>query len=398
MSATNINSTFTGVPNNGNINKTVDRGTYTGSGYTGVNGIAITKFDDNHNLIGNPYPSAINALQFLNDNSAVIEGNVKLWTHNTNPGTSITNPFYGSYPYNYTANDYMTINFTGSTTPTASSSIKAGQAFFVVMLDGATGSGTVNFNNGQRRDNSGTPYANDNFFRSSNQQNVNFDDLERHRIWLDIFDANNASERTLVGYVQGATMNLDSAYDAIANPLEMGIYSIINNDAYVIQGRSLPFDDNDQVAIGFNVSNAGTYKIAINTADGLFLGAQDIYLKDEELNIYHDLKSSPYSFTATAGSHNNRFKLVYKTATVLNNDTFNQNEIQITKIKEIVNIVSGTETMDNVKIYDIRGRLIVEKSKINSNSISINLNNIQDQVLIVNIITTEGIKVTKKIL
>ena len=54
--------------------------------------------------------------------------------------------------------------------------------------------------------------------------------------------------------------------------------------------------------------------------------------------------------------------------------------------------------MENVKIFDIRGRLIIEKSNINSNSISIDLNSIQDQVLIVNILTTTGIKVTRKIL
>lgn len=400
MAATNINSTFTGIPNNGIIPVTVSRGTYIGTGYTGVNGVAITKFDDNHNLIGNPYPSAINALQFLNDNSAILEGNIRLWTHGTNPGTGITNPFYGSYSYNYSASDYMTINFTGSTIPTASSSIKAGQAFFVIMQDGATSSGTVNFNNAQRRDSGGLPYANDNFFRSSNQQDsnvVNFDDLERHRIWLDIKNANNITETTLVGYVEGATMNSDSTYDALTNPLDMGIYSIVNNESFIIQGRSLPFDDNDQVAIGFNVPTTGTYSIGINTADGLFLGTQNIYLKDELLNVYHNLKTTPYSFTATAGIHDTRFKLVYKN-TVLSNVTFNENEFQIAKNKNIIEIVSGNEIMENVKVFDIRGRLIVEKSSINSNSISIDMMNVQDQVLIVNIVTTEGIKVTKKIL
>jgi hypothetical protein len=193
-------------------------------------------------------------------------------------------------------------------------------------------------------------------------------------------------------------MDDDNNYDAIADPLTMGIYSLINNKPFIIQGRSLPFDDNDQVAIGFNVPSPGTYKIAINTADGLFLGTQDVYLKDEELNIYHDLKTTPYTFIATAGNHNNRFKLVYKTASVLSNVTFNENEVQITKNKNIVHIISGNETMENVKIFDIRGRLIVEKTNIKSNSISIDMNNAKDQVLIVNIITSEGIKVTKKIL
>jgi hypothetical protein len=145
------------------------------------------------------------------------------------------------------------------------------------------------------------------------------------------------------------------------------------------------------------VPNPGTYKIAINTADGLFLGTQNVYLKDELLNIYHDLKLAPYSFTATTGVYNNRFKLVYKN-TVLSNVIFNENEIQIAKNNNIIDIVSGNETMENVKIFDIRGRLLVEKTNINSNSISIDMNNVEDQVLIVNIHTIEGIKVTRKIL
>jgi hypothetical protein len=401
MAATDINSSFTGRPNNGNIGVTVNRGVYNDVDYFGANGALITSLDDNHNLIGNPYPSAINALRFIYDNSAVIKGTIKLWKHGIDPGLNnggtITNPFYGTYTYNYSASDYMVITYTGSTVPTASSSIKAGQAFFVEMQNGTEGSGTVFFNNVQRRDSGGLPYANDNFFRNANQENDDLDNLERHRIWLDILDSNNTSERALVGYIEGATMGDDNNYDAIADPLTMGIYSLINNKPFIIQGRSLPFDDNDQVAIGFNVPSTGTYKIAINTADGLFLGSQNIYLKDELLNIYHDLKSAPYSFTATAGVYNNRFKLVYKN-TVLSNVAFNENEIQIAKNKNIIDIVSGNEIMDNVKVYDIRGRLLVEKTKINANTISIDMNNIQDQVLIINIVTTEGVKVTKKIL
>ena len=396
MAATNISSTFTGRPNNGTISVPIYRGDYTGSVYPGANGVPINNLDDNYNLIGNPYPSAINALQFLSENP-LIEKNVKLWKHGIDAVNGATNPFYGSFAYNYSGSDYVTINFTGSTTPTSSDIIKSGQAFFVEMLDGATGSGTVNFNNTIRRDGSGSPYLNDNFFRNSNQQTTSFDNIERHRIWLDIVDANNIAETTLLGYVSGATVAKESAYDAIASTLTMGIYSLINNETFVIQGRNLPFDDNDQVAIGFNVPTAGTYHIAINTIDGLFLGTQDIYLKDELLNIYHDLKSAPYLFTATAGIHDTRFKLVYKN-TVLSNVTFNENEIQIAKNRNIIEIVSGNEIMDNVKVYDVRGRLLAEKSKINANAISIDMNNIQDQVLIINIVTSEGIKVTRKIL
>ncbi|WP_339889543.1 glycine-rich domain-containing protein [uncultured Flavobacterium sp.] len=400
LTATTINSTFIGKPNNGDINVPIFKGSYTGTPYTGLNGVTITNSDDNYNLIGNPYPSAINASKFINANSSVIKGSVQLWRHGSDPaannGSTYTNPFYGTYAYNYSASDYITINSSGTSNPSFSENIKAGQAFFVEMLDSSNGNSVI-FNNAQRVDKSGNAYVNDAFYKNSNQQNTNPNELERHRLWLDIKDANNLIDVALVGYIEGATMVDDNIYDAAAISLEMGIYSISNNQSYVIQGRSLPFDDNDQVAIGFNVPTAGTYTIGINLADGLFLGTQDIYLKDESLNIYHDLKTNPYSFTAAAGIHDTRFKLVYKN-TILSNVTFNENEIQIVKNRNIIEIVSGNEIMDDVKVYDVRGRLLAEKSKINANAISIDINNIQDQVLIINIVTSEGIKVTRKIL
>lgn len=403
MPATNINSTFIGVPNNGIITKSVSRGSYTGSDYTGANGVIITNLDDNYNLIGNPYPCAINALDFLSDNSSILNGQVKLWSHGSDPSNANANPFYGSFGYNYSPRDYITINFTGSTSPAASDIIKAGQAFFVIMQDGPATTTNVTFSNSIRRDTNGDAYANDNFFKNSNFENtntpVNTLAFERHRIWLDIVDSSGISNRTVIGYVTGATMDNDNLYDAFSPLSSMRIYSLINSEEFLIQGRALPFDSNDQVPLGFNVSTAGTYHIAINAIDGLFEGNQEIYLKDELLNIYHDLKTAPYAFTTASGAHNDRFKIVYLNNVLSNsNSHFNENEVQITKFDGVIDIVSGNQIMNNVKIYDIRGRLIIEKENVNNNILSIDTKNIENQVLIVNITTTENIKISKKVL
>ena len=61
---------------------------------------------ENWNLIGNPYPSAINAQAFLDDprNSSIVNGTIYLWTHNTQ--ISESNP--GPDKFNYATNDYAT--------------------------------------------------------------------------------------------------------------------------------------------------------------------------------------------------------------------------------------------------------------------------------------------------
>jgi hypothetical protein len=68
----NYTQNFIGVPNNGIINMPISRGTYDGVNYvTGVSGTLATRNDDNWNLIGNPYPSAISANAFLATNTNI---------------------------------------------------------------------------------------------------------------------------------------------------------------------------------------------------------------------------------------------------------------------------------------------------------------------------------------
>lgn len=398
MPATNILSTFTGVPNNGSINVPIERGSYTGAPYTSPNGAIVNNLDDNWNLLGNPYPSALNALQFLFDNNTKIIGNVRLWTHGTDlalTGTTVNNPYYGNFAYNYSSSDYYFINYTGTTIPGGSDLVKSGQAFFVQMIDGPVGSNTVNFNNAQRSNS----FENNNFFRnaenSSNENSIS--NLERHRIWLDIVNANNQSTTTLIGYVESASDTKDSFFDATEKPSgSLGIYSNIDEETFAIQGRSLPFLVSDEVSITFKTTNSGIHHLAILAVDGLFEN-QFIYVKDEFLNVIHDLKSAPYSFSTEAGTHQNRFKIVYQNET-LGIPVVAKNQVVAYKDKtKSIQISTGNLTMDKVKVFDIQGRLIKTASDINNNKLSIDTQDMADQVLMVSITTTDNLTITKKV-
>lgn len=370
-----LNGTFTGVPHNGTITTPITRGNDTNTAtHYGLNGTEITNLSDNYNLIGNPYPSAIRASQFLFNNNTKIEGNVRLWTHGTLPA-AITSPFYDTYAYNYTPGDYYIYNFTGTTCCPAAGSdlfIGAGQGFFVQMIDGPPASDVVSFNNGLRS----FSYNNSLFYRSADQTGTEtgLTGLERHRMWFDIINSDGLNDRTLVGYVEDATMGRDSFFDAnTAVTGNMIIYSLLEEEKLTIQGRSLPFDVNDIVPIGVHIPDNGQYTIALAAIDGLF-ESQAIYLKDKLTNNIHDIKENPYSFSSDQGTFSNRFEIVYQNETLSNPDFSFENIVRVTS-NENLTVHSTIELMESVWVYNVLGQKLAEYKNINSNQLQ--LNNLQ---------------------
>jgi hypothetical protein len=354
---------FNGVPNNAVVSIPILRGSYQGIDYPGTNGITITRFSDNWNLVGNPYPSSINVEDFLNLNTN-IEGAVRIWTHGTLPSTSITNPFYGSYQANYTPNDYITYNGTGTVSgPTGFNGyIASGQGFLVNMLDGSSSSDNLIFNNSLRNKN----HDNSQFYRNSSIDNSLSN--QKNRIWLDLIDSNNLAARTLIGYVTDATYSKDRLFDAVTSVSNViHFYSIIDEDKMTIQGRTIPFDSNDIVNLGYYAPSSGNYSIAIAAVDGLFDDNQEIYLEDKLTGIIHDLRQTTYTFNTIAGEINNRFVLRYNNET-LDSETFNNNsQILVISNENILTIKSFTKNIKEIYIYNLLGQKIYTGNMTNNN-------------------------------
>lgn len=401
---TALTTTFTGQPNNGQFTYQIYRGNYTGADYDAdlVNptNVWTTAFDDNWNLVGNPYPSAIDAEEFLVLNQTQIEGSVWIWKHGLDP-TSTTNPFYANFTYNYLSSDYIKYNGLGSTEPdTFAGKIASGQGFMVNMKDAAASGSTITFNNDLRSAPAYGTYNNTDFFKSS-APTILGNAEEKHRIWLDIINATSGQmDRTLLGYSSNSTMGKDNLYDCFFRPRsEVSLYSVIDNDPFIIQGRALPFDESDVVPMGMKIITAGAHIIAIKKVDGLFAQNQDIYLEDKLLNVIHNLKEAPYNFTSAAGVFNDRFVIRYTNPALSTNATnlIDNNVVVVTNNNQVT-IKSVYEKMKSVVIYDLLGREIVKKEAINLNEVIFNSITARNQALIVKIKLENDTIVTRKIM
>ncbi len=393
-SPVNFTSTFIGVPNNGNITTPISRGTYNivGSYPSPYSPTNATQNDDNWNLLGNPYPSSISADAFLSANSTKIEGFINIWRHGISPNASSTDPFYGNYSYNYDPTDYLTYNLSGPSSPLGFDGyIAAGQGFVVLMNPlSASTSMTASFNNSMRS----SSYRNDQFYRTVSNNSDNFPE---GRIWLDLVSS-TASNSTLIAYVNGATNQKDKLYDAQVDlKATFSIYSLLEGyDRNIIQGRSVPFDQNDKIPLAVKLPNFGSYTIFIKGIDGLFSN-QNIYLEDKELNLIHDLKTVPYTFTADQGEILDRFVLRYTNQILSTDDNELSNQVTIF-VNDHINVKSLGQSIKEIMVYDILGKTLVDKKNIDQHEAILSEIRNTTNVLVVKVKLENDVVITKKVI
>lgn len=374
------NAEFFGVPNNGTITTPI---AISGGGLNDMN------------LIGNPYPSAIDADTFLNYNNplngGVLNGTIFYWTHNI-PITS------NGSTYEYSWNDYASYNLTGGvgtaapssiSCPTCNSSIPngkvgAGQSFFIQGL----GNGVATFTNSMRFG------VNSQFYKNT-PPGIN---PIKNRLWLDISNANGLFKQLLVGYIEGATNDFDTSFDGLAvdagNPIMM--YTILEDKKLAIQGRVLPFDVNDIIPVGYKSTVAGNFEIKLSNFDGLFAN-QNVYIEDTLANIYFNLKTGNYTFVTETGTFDNRFKIHFTDTSVLSNPQHSPSAFIIYNSDTTITVNSGGIAIKEIALYDIEGRLLDKFETQNASEYSF-ISPVRNQVLLVKITTSDNEIFTKKII
>ena len=317
--------TFSGKPNNGKISTQIffNYGT----------GVASNDF----NLVGNPYPSAIDPIKLIQANTDVFDGAIYLWTHQIDADQG----------GNFSSNDYIVYNLAGSqynSVPTPYF-ISSGQGFMVNAIK----TGYLKFENAMR-----VVGNNQYFFKAELSKNS----VEgKDRVWLKIIDQKKVKKETLIGFFDEATSNYDPGYDAKLYPgAGLKIFSIAGDDFLSIQSVEKEFD-NKEIRIGFSTDEEQDLQIGLAKFEG-DLKSIDIYLIDHKLNIEHNLKLGNYNFRETeTGFIIDRFSIKFHATAALSIDEqiSEDNLIRIKQKPEVLELES-LEIIEGVQLFDIMGR------------------------------------------
>ncbi len=340
------------------------------------------------NLIGNPYPSAIDSDAFILENQTVLQGSLYFWTHNT----PIANG-------QYTSDDYAVYTILGGVGTAAKNAginntipngkIASGQAFFVL---GNNQQGNIVYKNTMR-----LKGENNLFFKNNSIKTAATFNFEKHRVWLNLSNKQGVFKQILIGYTTGSTNGKDALFDGVALDGNewLDFYSLNEDIKYTIQGRALPFDTLDIVSIGYRAKQEGNFTISLDDFDGLFV-SQSIYLEDLQESKIHDLKKGDYSFTTAKGTFDDRFVLRYENKNTIPEEitsevqvVYRNNQIQISSLKSKINKVS---------IYSLEGKQLYQVQQLETKTHIIEAALWKSKTLIVRIVLESGEIVSRKVL
>ncbi len=338
-------------------------------------------------LVGNPYPSAIDARDYIWDatNTTAITGTLYFWEQDLSVNSHYIADYVGGYA-TYTINNAGTVeSFTPATFNThnpdgtvntigpSSTSLKfvhryipVGQGF---MIEGAT-NGSARTTNAMRI--FVKEGAQSEFFRTTENNNVSYDEFLYNEDGLQIIpddfkrfrlnvDFNETYTRQLLhNFHQSATEGFDYGLESkTSSTLSSDCHWTFDNEAYITQAHE--FDIDLRIPVVVKVSEQQPLRFRIFDVQNF--GDQPIYIHDIENDLYVDLRSQDYDLNITPGDYLNRFEITFTTE----EDTLSESAVTISdflvfqnNIKEQLVIKNPNNlNITSVSLFDVSGKRIL---------------------------------------
>jgi len=324
----NVEVDLTGTPNNGDIDIPLSH-TFSGD--------LPPDWDkcppDGWNLVGNPYPSAID--WELVEKTGALHPSVHMW-----------NPFY---------NKYATY-FEGITLNDGTNRIAAFQGFFV--RSDSIGD-TLRFRNNQR-------------ILDTIVETRFFKKAEKDIFKLSISIDNNFDETAIYlspNKTYEYNENLDNFKLETTSYTSPLIYIQDRNAELSIKSLN-EFDYYDEVVnLSFYAPKNGDYTLTQTQFDWNTYNATPL-IRDKSNGFVIDLNQSDYTFKSNSGTHEDRFEIFFQPFTVGTNDLIT--DCSVTVVNNQLKIV-GEENIKSLIIYDLAGKVIHNSYKLTTNSFNWNI-------------------------
>nr|WP_321246061.1 T9SS type A sorting domain-containing protein [uncultured Psychroserpens sp.] len=377
---------FRGKPNNGTISNNI--------------------LADNFTLIGNPYPSAIDALLLIHDpqNTNIDVATSPDYTPTTTgvlyyweqtPTTHNTADYVGGYgAYTISSGGVESFSFPtfygyddqGNAVPTppgpgpskvARRYIPIGQGF---MVEGAPGSGSnsVFVKNAHRvyaKESSGNSY----FFRTDgeNNDNTGVEETQYNELGLNIVPDDFKRFRLNINFNQDFTRQLvqnfhNTATDGFDYGLEApssddsttDAFWTQNDEDFVIQAHN--FDIEKRIPIIIKAENQQPIEFSIFDIQN-FDASQPIYIHDIENDTYVDLREQDYSINLPAGNYTDRFEVTFQPEEALSIEGItNENFTIFQNIKNAELTVLNPNGLDikSITLYNVAGKVVINTKNV----------------------------------
>ncbi|MEM5564915.1 T9SS type A sorting domain-containing protein [Psychroserpens sp. AS72] len=378
---------FRGKPNNGTITNSV--------------------LADNFTLIGNPYPSAIDALLLIHDpqntNIAVSPGLPEyaptttgvLYYWEQTPTTHTTADYVGGYgAYTISAGGVETFSFPtfygyddqGNAVPTppgpgpskvARRYIPIGQGF---MVEGAAGSGSnLIYVKNEHRVFAKESSGNSVFFRNDNENEANLDIpvTQYNELGLNIVPSDFKRFRLNINFNQDFTRQLvQNFHNTATDGFDYGLEAPSSDDSptdaswtqddedYVIQAHA--FDIEKRIPVVIKAENQQPIEFSIFDVQN-FDTSQPIYVHDIENEIYVDLREQNYNINLPAGNFTNRFEITFQTSETLDVNEITDEDFQVfqnTKNSELTVLNPNSLDIKSVTLFDVSGKLVLDSENL----------------------------------
>ena len=385
------NYTFVGKPNNGTITTPVTGG--------------------NEALVGNPYPSAIDATQFINDNAGSITGALYFWEHSKTNNSHITIDYEGGY-----AVRNLLSGVAATSPPTGIGSVgmvgkipqryvSVAQGFYVT---GDSDGGNILFNNAQRAFKKESEANTSVFFRNESNGEANTgvenDNLFK-LIRLDFSSPEGAVRHLALGFTPNneASEAVDYGYDALNTdyfPSDMSFQ--IEEGKYIIQGVG-EFNHENMYPITIDMGISGNAEIAITDLEN-FEEDPDVYVYDSLLGTYTRINITPYQTVLDAGTHAERFYIVFEPDNTLDVVTEEYPEVIVNYLNSTNQIyIKVPYSMDIKQVYlvNMLGQTVKSWNSTNaplSQECKIPVRQLSEGNYIIKVQTTDNQTINKKVI